>query len=190
MGSGRAGERARDERVVHRGAGASFPRSVPSRRAGGVVGLKTFRFSHHGQRRRRARATRCVLLGGNEALRRRVRVHRVTDALRDFSSAFAWMNIVVTRAAARSLRGSIGKHQEKLTRWIGHGRSPSATHPGSAPPPPPPPPPRYSRRVPCTRSRRAPILRASSPPRDGGEDKREDRQTTRMLRRHARRGSG
>ena len=167
---------------VHR-----FPEaSLLVARAGGIVGLKTFRFSHHGQCRRRARATRCVLLGGNEALRRRVRVHRVTDALRDFSSAFAWMNIVVTRAAARSLRGSIGKHQEKLTRWIGHGRSPSATHPGSAPPPPP----RYSRRVPCTRSRRAPILRASSPPRDGGEDKREDRQTTRMLRRHARRGSG
>ena len=48
---------------------------------------------------------------------------------------------------SRSLRGSIDrerKHQEKLTRWIGHGRSPSATHPGSAPPPPPPPPPRYS----------------------------------------------
>jgi len=58
------------------------------------------------------------------------------------------------------------KHQEKLTRWIGHGRSPSATHPGS-PPPPPPPPPRYSWRVPCTRSDRAPILRASSPPRGG-----------------------
>ena len=40
---------------------------------------------------------------------------------------------------SRSLRGSIDrerKHQEKLTRWIGHGRSPSATHPGSAPPPP------------------------------------------------------
>ena len=94
---------------------------------------------------------------------------------------------------SRSLRGSIDrerKHQEKLTRWIGLGRSPSATHPGSPPPPPPPPPPLYLWRVPCTRSDRAPILRASSPPRGGGEDKREDRQTTRMLRRHARRGSG